>query len=225
MLVPARRWLWRGPLTVVFVLLLLIYLVHSTARQDRSSPIGTNGYDADGNSLLERRQEFWRLLHSHIVENEPRCSPVAHSEIGDLSIHYDESGISPNRPDRLNISATQLHELRSQHRAFASTLRREQFTLPFVAKTRGIVTTAGGKYLPVAVVSVRMLRETNCKLPVEVFLGTQNEWDSEICDDVFPVLNARCVVLADTFGAVHHESPVDIDKYQYSEFPIKLGSG
>lgn len=175
-------------------------------------------------SLLERQQEFWRRLHAHIVETEPRCPPVPHSEIDDLGINYEKSGSGHARPNRLAVSRRQRSELRFQHRAFVHSLRDEQYELPFIAKTRGIVTTAGGQYLPVTVVSVRILRETGCELPVEVFLATKEEWDSEICDHVFPQLNTKCMVLADIFDPVHQNTRLGIQKYQFKVMSVVFSS-
>jgi alpha 1,2-mannosyltransferase len=96
--------------------------------------------------------------------------------------------------------------------------------LPYIKRTRGIATTAGGSYLPVAVISIRMLRRTGSQLPVEVFLANQEEWDPQICGVLFPALNARCVVLQDIFHAAGQNNSVKIDKYQYKIMSILFSS-
>ncbi|RMZ78952.1 hypothetical protein DV737_g3668, partial [Chaetothyriales sp. CBS 132003] len=68
-----------------------------------------------------------------------------------------------------------------------------------------------------------MLRRTGSDLPVEIFLGSKDEFDPQICGVVLPLLNARCIVLNDIFeqsGLSH----VDIDKYQYKIMAILFSS-
>lgn len=220
MLVPVRR--WRLLALVVTVFFLAAYLLYNPSRHAWPG-VATTGR---ASSLLKRQQDFWRSLHADIVNNAPQCPDVEHAEAFDLknSIGYQQDGPAPDRPDRLKISTTQVQELRQKHQAFTSTLQQAQYTLPFMPKTRGIVTTAGGKYLPVAVLSVHMLRETGCKLPVEVFLATQDEWDPEICENVFPRLNTRCVVLDNIFDNVHQNETLKIDKYQYKILSVVFSS-
>lgn len=115
MLVPVRRWQWRWPSLVVTILLLAIYLLYSPGQQPWPA-VGSGSRHAA--ALLKRQQQFWRLLHADIVGGAPKCPPVGRSEIGDLSIDYTQSGTTPDRPDRLIVSTTQLQDLRSKHQAF-----------------------------------------------------------------------------------------------------------
>lgn len=212
---------WRWPLTAIAILFTIASLHRLRAVQ--WSLVGLQPHH-HSESLLEQQQNFWQLIHSHILDNEPQCDPVNHSELGDLAIGFDPANEPPSRPDRLNLTEFQTQELRRQHRSFTSTIQRAQYALPFNVNTRGIVTTAGGKYLPVAVVSLSMLRETGCELPVEVFLATQDEWDEEICGNIFPQLNARCVVLAEIFDPLRLHTTLGIDKYQYKVMSLVFSS-
>lgn len=92
--------------------------------------------------------------------------------------------------------------------------------LPYRARTQGIVSTAGGKYLPIFVISLRMLRRTGCTLPVELLLVTENDHAPYLCDTVLPSLNARCVVLEDYLGS----KAVTMAKYQFKIFAILFSS-
>jgi alpha 1,2-mannosyltransferase len=175
-------------------------------------------------SLLEAQRSLWQPFYQQLLQHRPHCDPVPHSEIGDLGIGYDASNHGHQRPDRLSLSSEQISELRSTHGRFVEHLKTEGYSLPVVPNTRGIVTTAGGKYLPVALVSIRMLRSTGSQLPVEVFLASQDEWDPEICDSIFPSLNARCLVLEDIFNPLKRKSNLGIDKYQYKVMSIVFSS-
>jgi alpha 1,2-mannosyltransferase len=127
------------------------------------------------------------------------------------------------------ITGHQLHALHTSHQRFVGKIKAEashwlRHNLPYIKRTRGIVTTAGGSYLPVAVISIRMLRKTGSQLPVEVFLAKQEEWDPQICGVLFPALNARCVVLQDIFHAAGQDNSVKIGKYQYKIMAILFSS-
>ena len=200
---------------------LLLHTFNLTPSFSQPSPSQEITYSA---TLLGEQRAFWQRFSPYLIQHGPRCEPIVHSEIGDLSIGYDPTDHSVLRPDRLNVSGTQLVELRSSHTKFTTHLKKEAYKLPVVQNSRGIVTTAGGKYLPVAVVSIRMLRETGSSLPVEVFLAAKDEWDHEICDNVFPSLNARCVVLGDIVTSPGQTNTLHIDKYQYKVMSIVFSS-
>ena len=71
----------------------------------------------------------------------------------------------------------------------------------------------GGQYTPAALVSILMLRDTKSKLPVEVFIPDEKDYDKYICEVVFKGLNARCLVLSSFIN-------LPITKYQYKVFAI-----
>jgi alpha 1,2-mannosyltransferase len=176
-------------------------------------------------TLLKSQRQFWSAITPSLLAARPKCSRIDHVWGGDLTIGYNASNTDIERPDRLHISDEQFHELRDSHRQFKAHLEQARYELPFVPGTKGIVTTAGGTYLPVAVVSIEMLRRTGCKLPVEVYLATADEWDSEICDVLLPSLSARCLILDDILS--HGPSKSDdmpIEKYQYKIMSILFSS-
>lgn len=81
--------------------------------------------------------------------------------------------------------------------------------------SRGIVTVAGGPYFPPLMVSLRLLRRTGTTLPVEVFLPKE-EYETKLCEEVLPKLNASCRTFAEIDGKISH--------YQYKVFSIILSS-
>ncbi|KIV90723.1 hypothetical protein PV10_05349 [Exophiala mesophila] len=200
--------------------LYVLYSYRSGVHLFRSSTTTSNPDTVD--PLYEARISFWSSIYPNIVQNKPQCEPfrpVAGNPVGYDSTKHDEL-----RPDRLAISPEQATELRSSHQRFTAHLVSANYTLPFTHHTRGIVTTAGGQYLPVALLSLRMLRATGSQLPVEVFLASHSEWDSQICGIIFPTLNARCIVLEDIFNPSGQEAAPSINKYQYKIMSILFSS-
>ncbi|KAG5358366.1 Alpha-1,2-mannosyltransferase MNN21 [Yarrowia sp. B02] len=64
----------------------------------------------------------------------------------------------------------------------------------------GIAIVAGARFMPIVTNSLRMLRRTGCTLPVEVFLANQEEYEVQLCEEIFPALGAQCRVLPDVLG-------------------------
>lgn len=203
--------------------LFFLFFLHSFNLTPTLSPLSSGRGPTTSATLLNDQKAFWQSFSPYLIRYGPQCEPIVHSELGDLSIGYDPTDHTVRRPNRLNATATQVAELRTSHAKVVSHVRNEAYTLPVIPGSRGIVTTAGGKYLPVAVVSIRMLRETGSSLPVEVFLANKDEWDPQICDKVFPSMNARCVVLGDIVNSAG-QAKMQIDKYQYKIMSIVFSS-
>lgn len=69
-----------------------------------------------------------------------------------------------------------------------------------IYRGNGVAIVAGGRFMPIATNSLRMLRRTGCTLPVEIFLANKEEYEPQLCEDVFPSLGAECKVLPDVLG-------------------------
>ena len=82
---------------------------------------------------------------------------------------------------------------------------------------RGIVMVAGGKYLRVALHSIRMLRRTGTQLPIELWMGDWSEHDANFCKEVLG-MNVQCRILADYLGDGW------VGGYQLKPFAILLSS-
>jgi hypothetical protein len=185
---------------------------------------GTRPKAIDPATLLARQSTFWRSFYPDLVKFGPNCDALTHPEDTHLNVPYDASDTNRTRPDRLSMSASQVLQLRATHTSLTTQLKSKDYILPYLQKSRGIVTTAGGSHLPVAVLSIRMLRRTGSELPVEVFLASQEEWDPQICDVVFLAMNARCVVLQDIFDAAGDDKSLRIGKDQYKIMSIVFSS-
>ena len=84
----------------------------------------------------------------------------------------------------------------------------------------GIVTVAGGPYFAPAIISIRMLRKVS-SLPVHVFLSSREEYEPEICEHVFPSLNAKCFILNDYLPK---DSPIKPSHYQLKALAMLFSS-
>ena len=162
---------------------------------------------------------FWREFAPLLAAAVPDCPKPERKD----SAKPQGFGDKPtDRYDLLSMPDGDVQKMKAAHEKFQSGLKGKAAELIYTPGTRGLVTTAGGPYLPVFAVSLRMLRRTGTTLPMEVFLANQEEYESYICDHVFPKLNAKCVVLSDILDAVSH--PITISHYQYKVFAMIFSS-
>ena len=89
--------------------------------------------------------------------------------------------------------------------------------------TQGVVTIAGGSSFPALLVTLKMLRRTGSKLPLEVFVPKQDEIEPKVCEDVLPKMSARCIILADILGATQLYE-YSVAKTQYKIYSILFSS-
>ena len=155
---------------------------------------------------LEAYVNSWKLLEAELAAHRPNCEPP--ERLGTAAaVGYNATAEKPVM-NLLKMPAGDIEVMKQAHTGFINTIRSRGPVLVYSQGTRGIVTTAGGYYLPVMVISLRMLRRTGSTLPIEIFLMAHLEYEREICDVVLPALNAKCVVLSDIIDAVSHSNNV-----------------
>ena len=165
--------------------------------------------------------KFWPAYARALLEGRPPVQlpkdwqPVKYDSFG----HINKD--TP-RPDVINLSPETVSALQHAHAHFITKLLPGSGVTPapYKAGTHGIVTSAAGDFLPVLVVSLRLLRRYGSKLPVEVFLEmTANaEVDSEICRNVLPELDAKCIAMGPIMAVSH--LPEQIGHYQIKAFAL-----
>lgn len=168
--------------------------------------------------------DFWTQFEQALQNTRPSCTITDKEE----KVKWDDQKFEVERlqkdprPDYINISEDDVAASRTAHGDIVEYIHQRAEMLSFRPGTRGIATTAGGKYIPVLLVSLRLLRQTGSTLPVEVFLSQWSEYDYHTCEKVLPSLNARCLVLSDmwsttpSFRAVH--------QYQFKVFALLYSS-
>ena len=174
------------------------------------------------NALIPEQAGFWRELYTLILNNDPNCDQppevvVPHK----FDVAFDAQHEHP-RPDILWVPPSDLKRLTVAHATFLNDLKKNAPSLAYKYGTRGVVLTAGIKQLPVLVIGLRMLRRTDCELPVEVFLGSTVDYDQQICELILPALSARCVVFSDIVAASN--TWISLEGYQYKVLALLFSS-
>lgn len=185
-----------------------------------TTSVALNPGAVESDVTLEARIAFWRKFEELLAASNPHCEPP--SRLGTAETQGFSATKELQRDDVLSLPEKDVEKMKEGHREMMKGLEKSMPELPYTAGTRGLVSTAGGKYLPVFVISLRMLRRSGTSLPMEVFLADEDEYEQEICDHVLPTLNAKCVVLSKVLTAVPHS--IDINHYQYKVFAMLFSS-
>ncbi|KAE8350682.1 mannosyltransferase putative-domain-containing protein [Aspergillus coremiiformis] len=162
-------------------------------------PVSTVPSTAFEVPLTERQTAFWKVLRSILDANPPNCpSPTLRAPVS--AIHFNATTLDP-RPDLILLGNNEIEAMEAAHANYLNALKTAKKLRPVHSPgTRGLVTTAGGSYLPVFLSSLRMLRRTGSTLPVEVYMKDASEYEKRICEDVLPDMGARCLILSDVVG-------------------------
>lgn len=175
-------------------------------------------------SFSSKAVQFWASFSQALIDARPTVHEIVqtHAMPTDEELHFDRNNGTKQRVDFLEMAPKDLEKMRDAHASIKNEALRLAPLLDYERGTRGIVTTAGGPYIPIFLVSLRMLRRTGSTLPVEVFLAGPEEYNTTYCDDILPKLNAKCVILSDILST--SPSVSKIEKYQFKIFSMLFSS-
>lgn len=113
----------------------------------------------------------------------------------------------------LQVNETEKAELTAKHSAFVQSLPKEPPSSKVFGGT-GVVLVTGGKFLPMALASVRLIRQHTPSIPIEIFVQDESEYEKGLCENVlWPEFHVRCRVLTDYFPESFMKE-YDIHQYQ-----------
>ncbi|KAI0124002.1 alpha-mannosyltransferase [Xylariales sp. AK1849] len=203
--------------------LLMLFVFHGCG-PNISLPVGNllKGSCISGTEhiSLPEVQLFWRTLGNELHILTPDLEPIVLEE---KATKYDQSPDLENDPhhrrlDLIKLPYEAIKTLQGAHDAMVNLSQTLAPALPYRKHTRGIVTTAGGKYFGIVVVSLRMLRRSGSRLPVIVLLDTHADYDALVCEEIFAALNAECVILSYLLDFAPPSIP--LKTYQYKVFAL-----
>ncbi|PYH84568.1 nucleotide-diphospho-sugar transferase [Aspergillus uvarum CBS 121591] len=148
------------------------------------------------NHTLEHRQsQLWHQLFPLLTQHAPNCPPpILHGTAG--THRFDSANPIPRENYIINSEAI-LRPMQTAHGSFVHAIQHTKFGIAYNPDTRGIVTAAGGTYLPTFMVTLKLLRRTGSTLPVEVFMKDSAEYEATVCETILPPLGAKCILLSD----------------------------
>ena len=155
---------------------------------------------------------FWAKWAQVLEEARPEIEPIQIVWNAKPDAPKNAKGDREPTPQSIGLKKEDIEHLRVkqahllQHPDLAS-LENEAKEL---YNGTGIVMVAGGSYLPVAILSIRLLRRTDSKLPVQVFM-LEGEYERDACEEVLPSLGAECYLFEDFLGL---DTPFEVKTYQ-----------
>ncbi|KAI4212447.1 MAG: hypothetical protein LQ351_004880 [Letrouitia transgressa] len=169
--------------------------------------------------------DFWAKWTKTFDKARPAIEKIEVENIASKDGSDEANGERKPSSSSLGLSDEDIHSLHKAHKIVLTQLRRSDKDLRNATARlfsgKGIVTVAGGQYMPTAIVSIRMLRKTGSKLPVQVYLQSQKEYEPEICESVLPALNAECFVIE---SYLPKKSPIKVTHYQLKVMAIIFSS-
>lgn len=204
--IPHRRTV---PILLAFLIIGLFYQFSHKIPHTQQLKFDVTAYFG----ATEPHSRFWRSYAQILIATAPVC----HGKPCDLpkmekSAHakarYQTDSWKTDKPESIiDMPDSWVDSMRDAHNLFVEIITSSAPKLEYVPGTRGIVTSAGGPYFPVLLVSLLMLRRTGSKLPVEVLVENSEEYEPLICEVVFPALGAKCIILSDILSHSTHEIP------------------
>ncbi|KAF7874199.1 hypothetical protein EAF04_002871 [Stromatinia cepivora] len=165
--------------------------------------------------VKDPRPRFQSFL-PHLLEHKPSNSSLELPE-GYLLVRIEEINSESERINHLTLSPSDLNKSSIAHSTVLSFLPEYSDLITYAPHSRGIITVGGGSYTPALLVSILMLRRTNCTLPIEVFIPSPSDYDPYSCSTVLAPLNAQCILLP-TF---HNTT---LARYQYKSLALLFSS-
>lgn len=171
-------------------------------------------------SLSDRRARLWKPLHFLLEQRAPDgAQPILQGSVGlprfnAINEVARENHIANGDEIRLPLQAA--------HDGFVQDIRDLNVDRAYIPGTVGIVSSAGGSYLPTFIVSLHLLRQTGSDLPVELFMKDLSEYEPHVCEVILPPLGVKCVVLSEILAGRDDAKP--IEGFQLKSFAMLFSS-
>lgn len=126
----------------------------------------------------------------------------------------------------LNINQNDFKKLQLNHRKYLDSIKNDKKHEYFhssakpAPKGSGIVFVGGIKFTWLAMIGIEQLRSLGCDLPIEVFIGTEDDYEADFCENLLPMYNGKCTYLKDEIPNLNSKIDVKISGYQYKLFSI-----
>ena len=149
-------------------------------------------------------------LASNLIELFREAAPVPHIITLSHSVETSKEHQPEELAAALKMDSDDVSKMIEIHRSIVERLPRYS---PRLFHGRGIVMVGGGRFLRIALLSIRLLRGAGTDLPIEFWFGDADEYNPLFCSEVDP-LNVQCRVLANYLG------DGAIGRYQLKAFAI-----
>ncbi|ONH66139.1 hypothetical protein BON22_3915 [Cyberlindnera fabianii] len=169
--------------------------------------------------MLVKDTEFKTFVNEKLLQKKNQFQTSWDLKIPVLDGKLRENnGVDPVRSKQYLSSFLQLNEdefndlQKSHDKIMESIPDRFPESIEQDIKGRGILYAGGGTYNWLVLLSLKMLRDTGSKLPVEVFIPTDSEYSADLCNRVFPAFGAKCILMSNY---------IDTKKFKLKGYQLK----
>lgn len=155
--------------------------------------------------LASRKEWYSFVLKDLIQQSAPKMGRLTEKELGpnlkgcqfstSLPI-YDKEMLS-----RVEFSEERMADFKTNHESLVLKLLMMGAPPANVFNGEGIVISGGGAYMAGAMAAIVQVREMGSRLPIELLINSQQEYDAYICEDLGEKFNFRCLIIEDEIGA------------------------
>lgn len=155
----------------------------------------------------QSRSSYYKyLLEEIIMAHKPKSAPLSNKERGKSLggrrfLNVDNPRFTEQflRENHVQLPQGKVRDLKDNHAAIVKKLRQLPLPLKNFFNGKGIVIPSSAAFLPGALVTIGQLREMGSKLPIEVILNYESDYDKEMCEVLLPKLNTECIVMEREF--------------------------
>lgn len=158
---------------------------------------------------------FWYKWSQIIHDNAPDVEKIETKTADFKASHRDKDAPRIPFKNLVKNGRADIAAMTESHAGMVQELLSPQNDMPNPFKGQGVAMVGGWKYFGPAINTIKMLRRSGSKLPVEVFVKDRKEYEDYVCDTVFPPLGARCLIITDflaegqhVFNATHYQLKV-----------------
>ncbi|ODV69009.1 nucleotide-diphospho-sugar transferase [Hyphopichia burtonii NRRL Y-1933] len=163
--------------------------------------------DTKLDEFVNKKKYFSYIIEDLLLANGPKSDKLSDEERGeDLIGRFYRDVVPPYSEEKLrshiHLKEDKFNDLKSKHENLLRLLKELPPPPSHVAHGNGIMISGGGIYFPGALVTIGQIREMGSKLPIEVIINTQEEYDKDICENLLPnQFNAHCIIIENEIGS------------------------
>lgn len=179
---------------------------------------------AEHHKKFSKSNFYSNLITNYLVKYKPTVDKLSESERGNSfgGQYIRDVQLPPLTrkrltEDRVNLPKEKFENLQQKHDELVKALKRMGEPPKEFVNGDGIVISGGGTYFGSALVAIGQMREMGAKLPIELIINSEAEYDKQICEELLPKqFNAKCIVIEREVGK-------DVlDSLKLSKFQMKI---
>lgn len=178
--------------------------------------------------LLPKRTKVFNKIFELISDCKPTIKPLDKYPNGKCGVEFVHGFETPyftkeNLLDYLVVTEDDKNDLIKQHENLINNLPENYIDSIYEKDSKGIVYVGGNKYSWLTLLSIINLRRNHCRLPIEVMIPKYEEFELNICENILPKYDAKCIYLPKLVSDEIYEK-YNFKGYQYKSLALSLSS-